>query len=199
MQMLLECANEIMEYISSIEEVASCRLYGSLINSNFDEYSDIDIEVDVSGYDNSLFLTKLPEIISMKYPIIFSDYAPSLIPESYIISIGIDENNPFCIVDFKCTATPHCTTLGKKDLPMDKVEHTMKLWTANCKHYLRRMDCQSDIRRMGERVINIEEILYMNEIEILDATLHWLEENCLERHLRYINNCRKYIKYLIMS
>ena len=73
MQKLIEYANEIMEYISTYKEVRSCTLYGSLANNNFDEYSDIDIEIDVSGYDNSLFVTRLSEIMAIKYPIIFSD------------------------------------------------------------------------------------------------------------------------------
>ena len=194
MKSLLEYANEIKEYISSINGVKSCTLYGSLENNSFDEYSDIDIEIDVSGYDNSLFLIKLSEITSQKYPVIFSDYAPSLIPESYIVSIAINENNPFCVVDFKCTATPHCTTLGKQDFAMDKVEHIMKLWTANCKHYLRGMDCKGNIMRMAKRVIGSEELTYMSESEMLEVTLNWLEQNCKGKHSKYINNCRAYIE-----
>ena len=194
MQKLIEYANEIMEYISTYKEVRSCTLYGSLANNNFDEYSDIDIEIDVSGYDNSLFVTRLSEIMAIKYPIIFSDYAPSLIPESYVVSIAIDENNPFCVVDFKCVANPHYTTLGKKDFILDKVEHTTKIWTANCKHYLRGIDCQSDITKMAKRIIGAEKISYMSELELLDVTLNWLEQNCEEKHYKYVSNCRKFIE-----
>lgn len=191
MKNLLKSANEIKEYISSLKEVTSCTLYGSLANGNFDEYSDIDLEVDVSGYDNGIFLTKLPEIMSIKYPVIFYDYAPSLLPNSYVISIAIDENHPFRIVDFKCVATPHCTTLGKEDLIINKVEHTMKLWTANYKHYLRGKDCLKDIIKMAKRVMTLEEIMKMNEKEILHETLNWLENNCEERHYKYIENCKR--------
>jgi Nucleotidyltransferase domain. len=194
MSNLIEYADEIQGYISSLKEVRSCTLYGSLANNNFDEYSDIDIEIDVSGYDNSLFITRLSKIMAIKYPIIFCDYAPSLIPESYIVSIAINENNPFCIVDFKCVANPHYTTLNKQDFILDKVEHTMKVWTANCKHYLRGIDCYSDIVRMAKRVIGAEKISNMNGLEILNVTLNWLEQNCEERHFRYITNCRQFIE-----
>lgn len=190
MKSLHEYANEIKDYIILIDEVRSCTLYGSLANNSFDEYSDIDIEIDVSGYDNSLFLTRLSEIMSLKYQVVFCDYAPSLIPESYIISIAINENNPFCIVDFKCIATPHCTTLRKQDFVIDKVEHTMKLWTANFKHYLRGMDCRGDIMRMTKRIMELEEVEYMSENEMLEATLNWLGQNCEEKHSIYLHNCR---------
>jgi hypothetical protein len=194
MQDLVEYANEIKRYISSIKEVRQCKLYGSLTTEHFDQYSDIDIEVDVSEYDNSMFLTKLPETMSIKYPTIFCDYAPSLIPEAYIVSIAIDENNPFCIVDFKCVATPHCTTLGKQDIRLNKVEHTMKLWTANCKHYLRGNECLEDIRKMARRVIGLEAIATMSEKEMLEVTLCWLEHNCEQKHSVYISHCRTFIQ-----
>ena len=64
-----------------IHEVKNCTIYGSLSTNQFDEYSDIDIEVDVSGSDNGAFVLKAANLLNEIYPVIYSDYAPSLLPD----------------------------------------------------------------------------------------------------------------------
>ncbi len=86
--MIKKFANEICAFLQSIPEVKSCKQYGSLAEGTFDEYSDIDIEIDVSGEDNGIFLTRLPALFAKKYDIVFCDYAPSLAPEKYIVTIA---------------------------------------------------------------------------------------------------------------
>ena len=58
----LEIAKSICVQFEKIPEVNFCKIYGSLSRGDYDEYSDIDIEVDVSGYDNGRFLKRVPEI-----------------------------------------------------------------------------------------------------------------------------------------
>ena len=55
----------------------------------YDEDSDIDIKIDVSGTDNGFFIQKLPELFAGECEIVFYDYAPSLAPEKHILSIAI--------------------------------------------------------------------------------------------------------------
>ena len=200
--MLLNIANEIITYLQTIPEVNGCTVYGSLSNGKFDKLSDIDIQVDVSGSDNSIFVTKLPELIQKQFPVVYFDYAPSLIPEQYIVSIAVDEENPFCIVDLKCAATPHIMTLQKNDFMLDKFVHTLKLWTANCKHLLRGKDCIKDnkvgdvnvnsvnIIKMGKRIIGTAAEA-MTDNEIMEATLNWLENNCTNATQRYVKSLRR--------
>lgn len=71
-------ADEVCSFLEELPEVNSCHLYGSLSDDSHDEYSDIDIEIDVSGIDNGVFATKLPDILSENFNVIFYDYAPSL-------------------------------------------------------------------------------------------------------------------------
>ena len=85
--MIKEFAKEICGFLMTIPEVRSCDLYGSLSKGTFDDFSDIDIAIDVSGTDNGLFIAKLSELLSKEYDIVFCDYAPSLAPEKYIVSI----------------------------------------------------------------------------------------------------------------
>ena len=143
------CADDILNFLKTIPEVKACYLYGSHANGNADEYSDIDIKVDVSGSDNGAFMKKLPEIMTKQFPVIWHDFAPSLAPEQYVVSIAIDENNPFCVVDLNCIATPHIDTIQKNDLNKDTLFHLIRLRTTNCKHHIRDADCAHDIQKNG--------------------------------------------------
>ena len=93
--MIQTYAKEICEFLMQIPEVKSCSIYGSLSKGTFDEYSDVDIEIDVSGTDNGMFIKKLPELIAKEYDLIFYDYAPSLAPQKYILSVAMNTENPF--------------------------------------------------------------------------------------------------------
>ena len=183
-------ANEVMKYLCLVPQVKNCTLYGSLANGNADKYSDIDICVDVSGSDNGAFMKELPLLIAKWLPMLWYDYAPSLAPEQYVVSVAIDENNPFCVVDFKCIATPHIDTIQKSELDNDIYFHLIKLWTANCKHYIRGADCTQDIQKMGRRTIGTECEKMTNE-QILENILCCIERNLTPQLSVYVKNCRK--------
>lgn len=48
---LLNTAETVMNILNSLPQVKYCKLYGSLANGTYDELSDIDNEIDVSGHD----------------------------------------------------------------------------------------------------------------------------------------------------
>ena len=187
----LEIAKNICVQFDKIPEVNFCKIYGSLSRGDYDEYSDIDIEVDVSGYDNGRFLKRAPTILNAIYPVVFSDYAPSLLPNEYIVSCAISKDNPFLIVDIKCSAVPHIMSISKRDIVNDKNTHILKLWVANAKHYLRGIDCESDINRMYKKVFG-----YSGKTakDMLLGTLEYLKGNCNPALYEYIASCEKYAK-----
>ena len=183
-------AEELMEILGKIPEVNSCTVYGSLTNGKSDELSDIDIEIDVSGCDNGQFMLRLVDLLKDKLNIFYYDYAPSLIPDDYIVSIALDENNPFLIADLKCIADPHFTTVTKqqaKDLN-NKFAHTLKLWTANLKHFARGKDCRDDIVGMAQK-LKIANIDNKDEKMLLEETLSWLENNVADDLQTFIQLC----------
>lgn len=186
---LKQRAEKIINILKTLPSVKNCDIYGSIVNGTYDELSDIDIEIDVSGIDNGQFMLKLINLLKDKINIVYSDYAPSLIPNSYIVSIAIDKTNPFLIVDLKCVATPNCTTVTKELVRNlnNKYTHILKLWTANLKHYARKKDCFKDILNMAKK-INLD-VNNKNEKEILYQTLIWLKVNASEQFKDFINNC----------
>ncbi len=195
---LRDTANEIVTFLNEIPIVKKCSIYGSLATNSFDDLSDIDIEIDVSGYDNGQFMLELIELMKGKFRIYYSDYAPSLIPDRYIVSIAIDEKNPFLIVDLCCSAEPHCTTVTKQQASEknDKYTHILKLWTANLKHYVRGGECYDDIVRMGQKLA-LEDIDTKDVVEILEKTLCWLEENVENGLYEFVKSCRRRFDELV--
>ena len=178
---LRQTADKIIAVLSEDPAVRKCGIYGSLMTNTHDELSDIDIEIDVSGYDNGQFMLGLVDYLKDKLDILYRDYEPSLVPEKYIVSIAIDENDPFRIVDLSCCAKPHCTSVTRQQTAEknDKYTHMLKLWTANLKHYARGVECRGDIVRMAGK-IGVKDMEYKSEAEILDETLRWIEENVRE-------------------
>ena len=193
MQKLKNIADDMLKTLSGIRGVKSCTLYGSLAAGTADEFSDIDIQIDVSGTDNGLFMLKLPHMLKKRMPVYYFDFAPSLAPEKYIISMALDEEDPFRMLDVTVTAYPHCTTVTKQLLidRNDPYSHILKLWTANLKHFLRGADCRSDIEKMA-RKLNIDPTL--SNREILGATLNYLEENAPETMTKFIASCRQHFE-----
>ncbi len=191
--MIVEFAQEVCNFLKSLPEVKSCELYGSLSLGTFDEYSDIDIEIDVSGADNGVFVTKIPEIMSAEYDVIFFDYAPSLAPDKYLVSVGVKNGNPFTVIDIACIAAPHCGTVSRRQLSMlnNKYDHTLKLFTANLKHFLRGADCYDDILKMYSRIFSEKEVC--DEEQMLNSVYDWLKENAEERHREHIDLFENYI------
>ena len=179
---------QLCDYLKTIKEIKDCKIYGSIKENNVDKYSDIDLEIDVSGHDNSIFVSKLPEIIGRKYPVIWYDYAPSLMPEEYIISLAISEDNPFLIVDIKCVAYPHMNTFTKEnDLINNKFTHIIKVFVANYKHNIREDDCRNDILRMYKRIFTEEK----DTEDMLESVYNWLLENSEEKYIKYLQNIKK--------
>jgi len=191
-------AQRLCDFLAEQPEVKGCRLYGSLSTGTWDQYSDIDIEIDVSGTDNSLFLTHLPERISKAFPLVFFDYAPSLAPEKYVVTLAVDETNPFRMADIACTATPHCPTLNRQALSAlnSPQDHLLKLFSANLKHYLRGADCRREIEKMYVKALGPAEPL-LSQAQMLRSVHAYLTAKVTSpARQRWLESCVPYLNRL---
>lgn len=185
-----ETAETLRAFFLTLPEVKNAALQGSLQRNSHDEYSDIDIELDVSGSDNGAFFLRIPMLLNQIYPVIFHDYAPSLLPDSYIVSCAISEENPFLIVDIKCSAVPHIQSIQKGDLAYEKFPHILKLWIVNLKHYLRGCTCIHDIERMYHKLFSHTQ---ESEAQMLLDVFNWLKENQTAKYAKYLQSCERYL------
>jgi len=187
---------ELTAYLTTHPSVRSLTLYGSLAEGCDDEYSDIDMALDVSGTDNGVFLLALPGILAQKYPVLYTDFAPSLAPDQYILTSAIYPENPFLLLDISVTAAPHYTTITKGMLSErnNLYSHTLKLFTANLKHFLRGSDCSRDIRKMTGRLPGYDENSSLPDM--LRHTYLWLTENASYEMMEYLSRFLLYIQRL---
>lgn len=185
---LLPIAQQVCAHLLHQPEILRCTLYGSLQNGTADRYSDIDIEIDVSGIDNGQYLFALPAIVAQKFPVLFSDYAPSLAPEKYVVSLAISAENPFLLLDIACSATPHCPSVTRQALSArnDPFTHLLKLFTANLKHFLRGTDCRRDVTRMAARCPGVDTSGSDARGLLLD-TYGYLRENAAPEYRAYLS------------
>ena len=191
--MLKRLAEEYTAFLQSIPAVKATKIVGSLEKGTADEYSDIDIEVDVSGSDNGRFLLELPGLLGEKYAIVYYDYAPSLAPEKYVITIALDVKNPFGYVDISCVATPFHNTVTAEELRSlnNLYDHTLMVFAANLKHYLRGAECYGDILKMYGRIFQKQSDT-LSEEAMLKQVYAWLKENGEERHKEYLAGFENY-------
>ena len=143
----------------------------------------------------------MPQIIPKKYSVVYTDFAPSLAPEKYVVTAAFDsctdeDISPFWFADIESAADPHLGTVSKDELRQlcSFYDHTLKLFTVNLKHSLRKNSCGGDILKMYSRIFPMTE--KKSTVEMLNDSYDWLCENALVRHEKYLNSLKKYIRQL---
>lgn len=189
---LKRLADELVGMLEALPMVHKCTLCGSLAKGTADEISDIDIDVDVSGYDKGKFMLEVPELLKDKLNIVCVDFASSLIPEKCIVSLSFDEQNPYRVVDINCCAEPADTVITADQARQlnNRHAHMIKLWTANWKHFTRGRECRMDILHMVQK-IGIADAENKSDLMLLEETLRWLEQNAEQRYQGIIASCRR--------
>lgn len=182
----------LIRFLAALPAVQSVIPYGSFATGQSDEYSDIDLALDVSGCDNGEFLLILPQLLQKRYPVLYTDFAPSLAPDKYILTAALFPEHPFLLADISVTAEPHYATVTKEMLTSRNAlySHTLKLFTANLKHYLRGTDCGNDIRKMYGR-LPLPETERLSEM--LFGTHQWLLENGTSEMRQYAEQFRPFL------
>lgn len=182
----------LIRFLTALPAVRAVTPYGSFAAGQADGYSDIDLAVDVSGCDNGQFLLTLPDLLETFSPVLYTDFAPSLAPDKYILTAALFPEQPFLLVDISVTADPHFTTVTKEMLAARNTQysHTLKLFTANLKHFLRGVDCGGDIRKMYSR-LSLPAADSLSEM--LHNTHRWLTENASPEMCRYTGQFQPYL------
>ncbi|MFC1601410.1 hypothetical protein ACFL34_03585 [Candidatus Sumerlaeota bacterium] len=133
----LELAEKIIELFKALPEVVEVFPRGTLATRKLDEFSDIDIGIDVSGHDNAAFAKTVAGHMAAAFDFHFCDWATSLMPGSYVQTFFLKGLPLFWNVDFEITATPHYPTLTRDAVERDPVAGFLKVWPLNTKYVLR--------------------------------------------------------------
>jgi predicted nucleotidyltransferase len=135
----IETANQVLALFRAQPEVREATLRGSLMDGTPDEYSDIDITIDVSGHDNGQYVYRVLDLMHDNFDVCFHDINSSMVPEWYILNFFLNGVPPFWQVDIVVDAQPHCPSVSRDDLKaiQDPVAHFLKLWVPCFKHLIR--------------------------------------------------------------
>jgi hypothetical protein len=145
-------AQRVLAALVGEPAVRSAILRGSLATGTANEFSDIDVAVDVSGADNGHFATRIPTLLGRHFPVLFSDWAPSLLPKKYVQTCFLNDAPIFWNVDIECVATPHVPSLTH--VTVEPHDHLLKLWVLDAKYLLRgAAAAEPNIRRLAARVL----------------------------------------------
>lgn len=184
----IDIANEIINLFQSHPKVQNVFLRGSLHkNTNIDSYSDIDIGVDVSGYDNGKFSLEVPDIMRGHFDVLFFDWSPSLLPDQYVQSYVLKDTPVFWIIDIQCFANPHVSSVHK--ISNDFYEHLLKLWILNLKYYLRgNSESLKGIHMLGYRTFK-KDVSNNSTFEILFNILLEIRSNTHPNLHPFLDQC----------
>jgi predicted nucleotidyltransferase len=185
-------AQKILALFKSDPRVSRAYLRGSLSQGPVDEYSDIDIGVDVSGYDNAAYCQIIIDTMNRMFPLHFHDWACSLMPDSYVITFYIKGLPIFWNVDFECVATPHHARLTREAVESDAVSGLLKVWALNAKYLLRKTPgSDKQAIEFGQRALGLTSLGKMNAIEVMSAVLTDLRAKAQPQHREFVLACEE--------
>lgn len=153
-----------------------------------DRFSDIDIGVDVSGYDNGQFMLELPTMVGKELELEFFDFVPSLAPDAYVVNLYVKGAPIFWNVDIDCLATPYITTV--QTVPVDETLHLLKLWVLTAKYLLRGVArAKDDLARLAPRILGSQAASVSTTAEVMSLTLEHLKQTLDGSHAAFLAQC----------
>jgi len=131
---------EVCSKLKTLDFVIDIQEIGSRPAGHADCYSDVDLVVNIQIVKPDIALLKITEFMKMIYSPLWIDYANSLMPSKFLVSMFINCENPFCFLDIGIY-NHEVINYNPKRFENDKWVHLTKLWIMNFKYYLRKDQC----------------------------------------------------------
>lgn len=164
---------EICNKLKTLDFVTDVQEIGSRSEGHADCYSDVDLVVNVHNIKPDMALLKITEFMTKTYCPLWTDYANSLMPKKFLVSMFIDCENPFCFLDIGIYNN-EIISYDQRDFENDKWVHLTKLWIMNFKYYLRKDNCSPQLLKKMMKKANIND--YKNELDGFGKLLELLSE-----------------------
>jgi len=184
----LELAHCIVDAFEREPVVRFAVLQGSLATGTSDEYSDIDITVDVSGTDKGRFAASVPALLGRQLSVLFSDWAHSLLPDKYVRTCFLDGVPIFWNIDIECTATPHVSPPAPITVAPD--DHLLKLWVLDAKYLLRGDPvAESRVRHLAAKILPPVDVATAEPGRLMRRVLDELVQRAPPSRTRFLSHC----------
>ena len=96
--MVYQC-NDVILTLKKLEFVTDICGVGSYFDGRADRYSDIDFVVKVKDIYPDEALLRITHLLKRTYAPLWSDFANSLMPRKFLVSLFIGGENPFAFLD----------------------------------------------------------------------------------------------------
>lgn len=143
-------AQEVIRFLTDVKGANSVELRGSLSGGKADRFSDIDLTVASDSLSDLFLVERVTEKLRACYPILFFDWAKSLLPTKRVISFYIDYVSIFWNVDTDFAVPENLREISRERLSGDTIEHGLKLWCLTLKYiyYRRSVIPEKAVRRL---------------------------------------------------
>lgn len=132
--------NNIINTINTINFVSDVKISGSLHNSTNDHFSDIDLTVSINSITADKALLQITETLEHEYKPLWKDFARSLMPQKFLVSMFFNCDNPFSFIDIGIFNNSNDFSFDSNLFTNDKWIHLTKLWIMNFKYFIRKSD-----------------------------------------------------------
>lgn len=132
-----DLARKIISALRQSGLISEVALSGSLARGQYDELSDVDIDVADPLYPPWENVQRAVSIIETQFGILLQEWASSLMPEKYLVSAFLPGQPIWWWVDIGAFPNPAHDEITREDVPQDDNLHLAKLFIMNAKHFLR--------------------------------------------------------------
>ena len=168
-----ELAERAAKALRSDERVASVGVIGSLNEGKADEFSDIDLGVQLrSGVVDREFFFDVPSVLASVGSGV-PGWGFTSLPNQYVATFHFDDYPLLWSVDVACTSDVHVD--GSDLLSEYRWEQIYKMWIAAVKYVVRGETKLADVHRLVTRHVKIE-VAESNVAERLRALLAGVED-----------------------
>jgi hypothetical protein len=108
-------AESVLKLVRGDERVASAEVVGSLSSGHADEYSDIDIHVDLCTVSDRAFAEVLPDLLRPIGPCVIAGWGLKTLPEQFVRTFYFADYPLFWHVDVRCESALHVDGSDLKD------------------------------------------------------------------------------------
>lgn len=144
-------ASRLIDTLNRSKRFTAVTLTGSLASESADQYSDIDIIIENNSFSSYKNVLAATEIISKEYPLLFHDFARSLLPDC-IVTLYLKDHPLFSTIDIACTHNGNFPAIQKSEVAQNRLHHQIKLWVCNAKYYLRNDLARQNIDMQYNRI-----------------------------------------------
>lgn len=185
-------AQDVIRILTELQEVKSVELIGSLAGNGTDRFSDVDLIVSADSLSDFSLVESITEKLCTCFPILFFDWAKSLLPAKRVISFYLDQVSIFWNVDIDFAVPGDLREITREGLSGYTIEHGLKLWCLTHKYiyYRKSVIPEKAVRRLYKRFLSEEPPPEHTIISAMEDILGYLSNHLSDRFDWFLDECR---------